>query len=75
MSLVSASSGVLFSIFYSLFSAGFVLQFREFVGAGVSVENLFSPFIRCSEDVQLVEYHLRRTAMATVAHAALPMGQ
>ncbi len=73
--LVEASSGVLFSIFYFLFSVGFVLQFREFRGAGISVENIFGAAINCSEDVQLIEFHLRRTAFATLAHASIPVGK
>lgn len=75
MPYVDAPAGVLFTIFYSLFSAGFLLQFREFRGAGLSPDNLLGSLIGCSEEVTLIEFHLRKTAFTMVAHSLLPMGE
>ncbi len=72
---MEAPAGVLFSIFYALFCAGFVLQFREFRGAGLSPENLLSGLIACSEEVTLVEFHLRKASFTLLAHATLPLGK
>ena len=63
MAYVEASAGALFSIFFAIFSTGFVLQFREFMGAGLSPESLLASMglLSTSEDVRFLEYHLVKT--------------
>jgi hypothetical protein len=54
--LVDATSSIFFVIFYALFCLGFVLQFKEFVGIGLSPDNLLQTrFIRCSEQLQVLK--------------------
>lgn len=72
---VEVPACALFSIFYWLVCAGFVLQFKEFRGAGLSTENLLSGLICCSEEVTLLEFHLKRTAFTLLLHSALPLGK
>ncbi len=74
LSYVEAPSATVFTIFYAVFCAGFLLQFREFVGVGLSTENLLSSLIACSEEVTLIEFHLRKTAFTLVVHSLLPLG-
>ncbi len=68
------SPEVVFSLFYGLFCAGLVLQFGEFASVGLSPENLLHALIRRSEDLQPVEFHLRKSAFTVVLHASLPFG-
>ncbi len=73
--VVMASSFVLFSLFYLLFCTGLVLQFRDFVSAGFSPENLLSWYVACSEEITPIEFHMRKSAATVVLHAALPLGK
>ena len=75
MVTVTASPDVLFTLFYILFCAGFVLQFREFSGLGLSPEAMLSSWISCTEDMQIIEFNMRRCAATVVLQAALPVGK
>lgn len=72
---VDAPATIVFSLFYIVFSLGFVYQFKEFVGAGLSPDNLLSigDWIG-SEEIRFVDYHIRRTAGTLVLHSFLPLG-
>lgn len=69
----SASAGAVFSIFYGLFCTGFIFQFKEFTGLGLSPDNLLSSYLG-SEDFKFIEFHLRKTAGTALLHASLPAG-
>ncbi|KAK3727035.1 hypothetical protein QZH41_012556 [Actinostola sp. cb2023] len=67
------SNEFLFTIFYILVSACFIAPPREFVSAGLTVQNLLSSYLG-SEDMDFTGYHLRRTTATVVLHSLLPLG-
>ena len=55
------SSANFFSLFYFLFCAGFLLQSREFIGAGLTPENILSRWLDTdynSENVHFIQHHI-----------------
>ena len=70
---VHADVGSVFTLFYCLFCTGFILQFGEFASVGLSPENLLQRFIKCSEEIQPIEFHMRKSAYTLILHASLPM--
>ncbi|KAF7644975.1 hypothetical protein LDENG_00212770 [Lucifuga dentata] len=62
-----------FTLAYVVFSFCFVFTPNEFRSAGLTVQNLFSPWLG-SEDVGFIQYHVRRTSVTILVHSALPLG-
>lgn len=72
---VEAPATIVFTLFYVVFSLGFAYQSKEFVGAGLSPENIlsFRDWIG-SEELRFVDYHIRRTAGTLLLNSFLPLG-
>jgi hypothetical protein len=51
----------------------FVFPPNEFVSAGFTVEYLFANWLG-SEDLQFVQYHIRRSVATLLTHSLLPLG-
>lgn len=62
-----------FTIFYAVFVFCFVFPPSAFVNAGVTVSHIFGSYLG-SEDLQFVQYHLKRTLTTVVVHSLLPLG-
>lgn len=62
---------ILFSLFYWLCAFLFVVGPAEFKSAGITIENFFSGYIG-SEDIDLINFHVKRTAVTVVYHSLLP---
>jgi len=71
---VQAPATILFSLFFMVFCTGFLCQFREFRGAGLSPEAFLSigDWLG-SEEIRFVRYHMKRTAGTLVLHSLLPI--
>jgi len=71
--MVEAPATAIFSIFYSVFCTGFLCQFREFRGSGLSPEALLATGDWLgSEQIRFLRYHMKRTAGTFVIHSLLP---
>jgi len=72
---IDASARILFSLFYFIFSLGFVYQSKEFASAGISPESLltYNDWIG-SEEIHFFRYHMKRTVGSLVLHSFLPFG-
>lgn len=68
------SNKFMFTIFYILVSLCFIAPPREFVSAGLTVQNLLSSYLG-SEDMDFTGYHLKRTTATVVFHSLLPLGK
>ena len=64
---------VVFTITYVLVSLCFIAPPREFVSAGLTVQNILSSYLG-SEDIDFVGYHLKRTTATLLLHSLLPLG-
>lgn len=64
---------ILFTVAYVLFSLCFIAPPREFVSAGLTVQNILSSYLG-SEDIDFVAYHLKRTTATVLLHSFLPLG-
>lgn len=62
-----------FTIFYAVFVFCFVFPPSAFINAGITVSNIFGSWLG-SEDLQFVQYHLKRTLTTVVVHSLLPLG-
>lgn len=62
-----------FSLAYFVFSVCFVFSPGEFLSAGITVQNLFSSWLG-SEDLNFIQYQVRRTSTTLLVHSALPIG-
>ena len=59
--MAPVSSANFFSLFYILFSLGFLLQSREFIGAGLTPSNILSRWLETdqnSENIQFIQHHI-----------------
>ena len=65
---------IVFTIAYALVSLCFVAPPREFVSAGLTVQNILSGYLG-SEDMDFVGYHLKRTTSTVLLHSLLPLGK
>ncbi|XP_025417297.1 E3 ubiquitin-protein ligase TM129 [Sipha flava] len=63
---------LVYTLFYILVAACFVLRTSEFVSNGLTVENLFEMFID-KEYNNFVMHHIRRTSFTVVVHSCLPL--
>ncbi len=73
--MVVVSACVMFSMFYAMFSAGFLLQSKEFIGAGLTPENVLSRWLQNtnSEEVQFIQHHIVKTAGTLILHCSIPL--
>lgn len=62
---------IVYHLVFILFSYCVIYPPTEFVSTGLTINHLFSHFLG-SEDIEFVQYHLRRTCITLVAHALLP---
>merc|ERR1712079_707710 len=70
------SSANFFSLFYFLFCAGFLLQSREFIGAGLTPENILSRWLDTdynSENIHFIQHHIVKTSGTLIIHLSLPL--
>ena len=69
------SATAAFTLFYAIFSAGFLLQSKEFIGAGLTPENVLSRWLQNTnnEDVQFIQHHIVRTTGTLILHCCLPL--
>ena len=65
---------IVFTLAYVLVSLCFVAPPREFVSAGLTVQNILSSYLG-SEDMDFVGYHLKRTTSTLLIHSLLPLGK
>ena len=65
---------IVFTLAYLLVSLCFVAPPREFVSAGLTVQNILSSYLG-SEDMDFVGYHLKRTTATLLLHSLLPLGK
>ena len=68
------SSMILASLSYIIVSLCFVYPSNEFVQAGFTIQNIFSNFLG-SEHLNFTFYHIKRTAVTSLVHAFLPLGE
>lgn len=59
---------VYFSFIYFFFVFCFILPPRELAAAGLTVQNLFASYLG-SEEIDFVEYHLKRTTITLAIHS------
>ncbi|XP_048826240.1 E3 ubiquitin-protein ligase TM129 [Brienomyrus brachyistius] len=64
---------VTFTVAYVVFVFCFVFTPNEFRSAGVTVQNIFSGWLG-SEDINFIEYHIKRTSVTLLVHSVLPLG-
>ncbi|XP_032222536.2 E3 ubiquitin-protein ligase TM129 [Nematostella vectensis] len=62
-----------FTLAYGLVAMCFFAPPKEFVSAGLTIQNILSSYLG-SEDMDFVGYHLRRTASTVLVHSCLPLG-
>ena len=65
---------IVFTLAYALVSLCFIAPPREFVSAGLTVQNILSSYLG-SEDMDFVGYHLKRTTATLLLHSLLPLGK
>jgi len=66
-----------FSAFYAIFCTGFVFQFKEFAGIGLSPENLLislTPVEDMSDQTKWIEFQMKLSAFTLLLHSLLPLG-
>lgn len=62
---------IVYHLVFILFSYCVIYPPIEFVSTGLTINQLFAPFLG-SEDIEFVQYHLRRTCLTLVTHSLLP---
>ncbi|XP_061643606.1 E3 ubiquitin-protein ligase TM129 isoform X1 [Phyllopteryx taeniolatus] len=62
-----------FTLAYTVFSLCFVFTPNEFRSAGLTIQNLFSSWLG-SEDMDFIQYHVKRSSTTLLVHSALPLG-
>lgn len=62
---------IVYHLVFILFSYCVIYPPTEFVSTGLTINHLFAHFFG-SEDIEFVQYHLRRTCLTLVAHSLLP---
>lgn len=67
-------SAILFSIFYWLCAFLFVVGPAEFKSGGITIENFFSGYLG-SEDLDIINFHIKRTALTVFIHSLLPLSK
>lgn len=65
---------LLFSLGYFIVAVCLVVPPREIATLGLTVQNLFSPYLGV-EDLHFVSFHLKRTSVTILVHSLLPLGE
>lgn len=71
--MFESTSLLVYTLFYIVVSACFVLNTTEFVSNGVTVENLFETVID-KEYNDFIMHHIKRTSYTIIVHSFLPFG-
>lgn len=67
------TSLLVYTLFFIIVAACFLLRTTEFVTSGLTIENLFDNFIE-KESANFVVHHLKRTSLSIIVHSCLPLG-
>lgn len=59
------------SLFFTLFAFGIFYPPTEFESIGLTINNVFSTFLG-SDEIEFIQYHLRRTCLTQFIHSILP---
>jgi len=72
---VEVPATILFSMFYFIFSLGFVYQSKEFVGLGLTPQYMLTigDWVGSPQE-SFIHYHIRRTSGTLVLQSLLPFG-
>lgn len=62
-----------FSVFYLIFCFCFVFPPSAFISIGLTVANILDSWLG-SEDLQFVQYQLKRSTSTMIIHSVLPLG-
>lgn len=62
-----------YSTVYGFFCLCFVAPPTEFVSAGLTLQTICASYLG-SEDINFVDYHIRRATVTALVHALLPLG-
>lgn len=62
---------IVYHLVFILFSYCVIYPPTEFVSTGLTLNQLFAHFLG-SEEIEFVQYHIRRTCFTLVAHSFLP---
>lgn len=62
---------IVYHLVFLLFSYCVIYPPTEFVSTGLTINQLFSHFLG-SEDIEFVQYHIRRTCLTLITHSFLP---
>ncbi|XP_043269386.1 E3 ubiquitin-protein ligase TM129 [Venturia canescens] len=62
-----------YTLFYILMTGCIIYPPTEFVSAGLTITDLFSPWLE-SEDEFFIQYHLKRSIVTLFVHSMLPFG-
>lgn len=62
---------IVFNLVFLLFALGIIYPPQEFESIGLTINNVFSTFLGCS-DIEFVQYQLRRTCLTLFIHTILP---
>lgn len=57
---------------FFIFSFGIIYPPTEFVSIGLTINHIFASLLG-SEEIEFVQYHLRRTCLTQIVHAFLPL--
>lgn len=71
-------TGWMFCFFYIVFATGFVFQFKDFQALGLSPEGLLTAVFQMdlgSEQLQFLEFNLRKSCGALLLQTFLPIGE
>ena len=69
---METSVDLVYSVAYCLFAVCVLAPPSEIVSAGLTVQNVFSKYLG-SEDMNFVNYHIRRTSATLIIHSLLPL--
>jgi len=67
------TSLLVYTLFYMIVSACFILRTNEFVSNGLTVESLFDTVID-KEYNNFILHHIKRTSYSIIVHSSLPFG-
>lgn len=62
---------IVYHLIFILFSYCVIYPPTEFESTGLTLNQLFSRFLG-SEDIEFIQYHIRRTFLTLIAHSLLP---
>ena len=69
-----ATEVLIFTMLYGLFAVCLVLPPKEFISSGLTIQHTFVSFLG-SEELQFIQYHIRRTTITVIIISLLPLGK